>query len=145
MTFDRNIAIDVVRFWCYLSPDGRDEIRTWFDGQTEDVRGRFTETLDRLASRHPVWWRRKPYGVLRSGACAGLGEIRIEYPKGTHYRILGYFAATGLDFVMVYPFPKDIDPAYRRACRIARFRRMEIEHGQRRTGLWHRQPTGWCH
>ena len=145
MTFDRNIAMDAVRFWCYLSPDGRDEIRAWFNGQTKEVQAAVDDVLDLLATRHPFRWRRKPYGILQSGACAGLGEVRIEYPKGTHYRILGYFAATGLDFVMVYPFPKDTDPAYLRACSAARFRRMEIEHDQRRTALWHRQPTGWCH
>ena len=145
MGYDRNIAMDVVRFWCYISPDGRDEIRAWYERQTTEVQGAILDALDRLAARHPVWWRRKPFGVLRGGACAGLGEIRIEYPKGTHYRILGYFAATGLDFVMVYPFPKDTDPAYLRACPAARFRRMEIEHDQRRSGLWNRQPTGWCH
>ena len=145
MGFDRNIAMGAVRFWCYLSPDGRDEIRAWFERQTEGVRGAVDDALDRLAAQHPVRWRRKTYGVLQSGACAGLGEIRIEYLTGTHYRILGYFAATWLDFVMVYPFAKDIDPAYPRACPTARFRRTEIEHDRRRTGLWRRQPAGWCH
>ena len=145
MGYDRNIAMDAVRFWCYLSPDGRDEIRAWYERQTEEVQGEFAAILNRLATQPPVLWRRKPYGVLRSAACAGLGEIRIEVPTGTHYRILGYFAATGLDFVMVYPLLKDSDPAYHRACPTARFRRTEIEHDQRRTCLWRRQPAGRYH
>lgn len=133
---DSYFAIDAVTFRCYVGVDGQDEIRRWFEQQTPGVQGAIAATIDALRRRPGHWWRRKPYASLHGPSCMGIGEIRVEHPKGEHDRILGYFEPLETVFTMVYPFKKDVDPSYRLACPQAQLRRMEIEHDQRRTHLW---------
>ena len=114
-------------FRCYISPAGDDEVERWYLAQSPNVRGAVCAVIEALHHRPRHLWRRKPYGVLRGALCAGLGEIRIEEPRGLHHRILGFFAATTPDFVMLYAFAKDSGPAYKTACPEARKRRSYVE------------------
>ena len=136
MRFDSKIEIEPVTFRCYIAPDGTDEIARWLEQQTPGVQGAIAATIDALRRRPAHYWRRKPYAPLHGVSCSGLSEIRVEHPKGEHYRILGYFEPSEAIFTMVYAFAKDVDPSYRLACPRAQFRKMEIEHDQRRARLW---------
>ena len=124
-----------VEFRCYLSEAGDDEVRLWYEAQKPAVRGAILATLQALSGRPRDRWRRKPYGVLRSSTCRGLGEIRIEEPRRMHHRILGFFDGSEA-FVLLYAFCKIFDPAYQLACPEAQRRRLDVERDNTRTCEW---------
>src|ERR1017187_754604 len=117
----------MTEFQCYISASGDDEVRRWYEAQAPNVQGAVFAVIESLRHRPRNVWRRKPYGQLRSPSCSGLGEIRIEEPKGSHHRILGFFADPTSDFILLYAFAKDLDPAYSIACPEAQRRRSSIE------------------
>jgi hypothetical protein len=114
--FDSYFAIDLAIFRCYISADGQDEIRRWFEQQTPGVQGAIAATIDALRRRPARWWRRKPFALLHGTACSDLGEIRLEHPKSEQYRIGGYLEPSATGFAMVDAFAKNTDPSYRLAC-----------------------------
>lgn len=117
---------------CYLSETGEDEVFQWYIAQSPEVRAAVFAILETLRHRPYPRWRRKPFGVLRGDLCAGLGEIRIEEPRGVHYRILGYLVPSETAFALLYAFEKGSDPDYRMACPQAQKRRYDVErNGQR--------------
>ena len=128
-------------FRCYLTFDGENDIDRWYHAQPPNVRGAVIATLSSLSRRPRHLWRRKPFGTLKGPTCLGLGEIRVEEPKGSHHRILGFFDGATSDFVLVYAFAKDADPAYLTACPEAQTRRMRIEQNRSRARACH-FPTG---
>ena len=119
-------------FLCYLSETGEDEVFRWYTAQNPEVRAAVFAIIETLRYRPYHHWRRKPFGVLRGGPCAGLGELRIEKPRGVHYRVLGCLVPSETAFILLYAFDKDSDPEYRIACPEAQKRRSEVErNGQR--------------
>ena len=114
-------------FRCYLSPAGGETVRQWCLDQSPNVQAAIVAVIEALSHRTRDRWRRKPYGELRGASCRGLGEIRIEEPKGVHYRILGFFAGASADFVLLYGFAKNTDPTYASACPEAQRRRAVVE------------------
>jgi hypothetical protein len=112
---------------CYLNDDGSDVIRHWYSAQGRAVQGAFVATVESLRHRPRHWWRRRLYGELRGQCCFGLGELRIEEPKGVHYRVLGFFNGDSSCFVLVYAFLKDCDPEYVLACSTAQERKSHVE------------------
>src|SRR5271157_5916163 len=114
-------------FMCYHSSGGDDVIQQWYREQPRAVQGAVIATVEALRHRPRELWRRKPYGVLRGTLCSGLSELRIEEPKGAHYRILGFFERGGAQFVLLCAFRKDCDPEYRVACPIAQERKLDVE------------------
>lgn len=124
--------MDRVAFRCHISADGEDEVRRWYTAQSPSVRAAVYAELEALGHRPAERWRRKPYGVLRGAACSGLGEIRIEHPRGVHYRILGFFDAERTCFTLLYPFLKSTDPAYAIACPESQRRRSDVERNDTR-------------
>jgi hypothetical protein len=114
-------------FMCYHSESGDDVIKRWYRGLPPAVQGAVVATVELLQHRPREYWRRKPYGTLRGRLCSGLGELRIEEPKGVHYRMLGFFDQCGTRFVMLYAFRKDHDPEYLVACPKAQERKSNVE------------------
>src|ERR1700677_1007854 len=114
-------------FRCYISRSGDNVIAQWFAAQSPNVRGATFAVIESLCQRPRHLWGRRLYGQLRGPFCLGLGEIRIEEPRRTHYRILGFFLVPTSDFVLLHAFAKDTDPAYTSACPEAQTRRSEIE------------------
>jgi hypothetical protein len=117
-------------FRCYISQTGQNEVRQWYAAQSPNVQGAIFAVIEALRHRPRHLWRRKPFGQLRGPLCLGLGEIRIEEPKRSHYRILGFFPGPSSDFILLYGFAKSSDPAYEIACPEAQRRRAEIEQDQ---------------
>lgn len=75
-------------FHCYVSANGVNEIRSWFDKQSPSVRGKFISRLQTLRQLDPELWVPKPFRWLRH-ECSGLGEIRFEAGNVQH-RPLGF-------------------------------------------------------
>jgi len=98
------------------------------------VQGATFAILETLSHRPYQHWRRKPFGLLKGPACLGLGEIRIEEPKASHHRILGFFHDP--DFILLLAFAKDTDPAYAKACPDAQTRRLALEQDRAVTEAW---------
>ena len=117
----------MVTFRCYISSAGDDAIGTWYEIQSPNVRGAIYAVVEALRARPADRWRRKPYAELKRRVCAGLGEIRVEEPKGVHHRILGFFDATRSAFTLLYPFGKNDDPDYIAACPVAQKRKRDVE------------------
>ena len=120
-------------FMCYHSESGEDVVLRWYRSQTPAVQGAVVATVEALRHRPRNRWRRKPYGGLRGALCSGLGELRIEEPKGIHYRILGFFDEGGTQFVLLCAFRKDHDPEYRMACPKAQECRSDVERDKARS------------
>jgi hypothetical protein len=119
-------------FRCYISLSGDGEVCRWYKAQSPNLRGAIFAVIKLLDSRPRHHWRRKLYGVLRGQSCQGLSEIRIEEPKGSHHRLLGFFVAPDEHFVLLYAFAKDSDPAYETACPETQRRKAEIEQDNTR-------------
>jgi hypothetical protein len=117
----------MVTFRCYISSTGDDEIGAWYESQSANVRGAIYAVVEALRARPVDRWRRKPYAELKNRICAGLGEVRVEEPKGVHHRILGFFDPTRSAFTLLYPFGKSGDPAYVIACPKAQKRENDVE------------------
>lgn len=133
----------MLSFRCYVSLDGEDEVQRWYDRQTPCVRGATSAVLEALGRRPPDLWRRKPYGILRGSSCLGLGEIRIEEPRGVHYRILGCFDDPAVAFILLYAFAKDEDQAYEISCSVAQSRRNDLEQDHAFTRTCRFASPGW--
>jgi hypothetical protein len=86
------------QFRCYVSSNGEDEIRTWFDKQTKAVQGKFISRLQSLRQTEPELWLPKPFRWLRH-ECTGLGEIRFDVGRVQH-RPLGF--RSDMTFVLVF-------------------------------------------
>jgi hypothetical protein len=132
----------MVTFRCYISSTGVNEIERWLNEQGRTVQAITYAILEGLRHRDPVRWRRKPYGELRNRFCSGLGEIRIEFPPGEHYRILGTFDPTRKIFTLLHAFRKTLDPDYTAACPEAQRRRHVIEQDPTRAQDCHLLPLG---
>ncbi len=75
-------------FRCYRSPDGTDEIRSWYNGQSKKVKARFLSRLRILAQLPVEEWNENFYRRLH-GNCAGLSEIKF-FADNVQHRPLGY-------------------------------------------------------
>ena len=75
-------------FRCYRSADGTDEIRTWYDGGSKQLRARFLSRMRILAQLARDEWHEVLYKDLH-GACDELGEIRFKADK-VQQRPLGF-------------------------------------------------------
>src|SRR5215510_6653872 len=75
---------------CYVSSDGIDQIRAWYDAQSPKVQGKFFSRLRTLAQLELKEWKLPLFRWLH-GECAPLGEIRFEVQNVQH-RPLGYRA-----------------------------------------------------
>lgn len=86
-------------FKCYVSENGRDEIRDAYDGSGKQTQARFLSRL-RMLSHLPIdEWNEPMYRSLHR-ECHGLGEIRFLADK-IQQRPLG-FRSGSAEFTILY-------------------------------------------
>ena len=85
---------------CYVSPQGVDEIRAWYDAQPAKVRGKFLSRLKTLAQLDAPEWKLPLFRWLH-GDCVPLGELRFEVQNVQH-RPLGYRGPGPFTFTLTF-------------------------------------------
>lgn len=75
-------------FRCYISPDGTEEIRSWYDKRSKKVQAKFHSRIKTLANLDLSEWNEVLYKPLH-GNCRGLSEIRFKAGDVQH-RLLGF-------------------------------------------------------
>lgn len=125
------------RIWalqCYVSANGVDEIRAWYESQPANVRGKFLSRLRTLAHLPAHEWTMPLFRWLH-GECAGLGEIRFKVQ--VQHRPLG-FSGSGHTFTLTFcAEEKGGKFVPRDACGKALRRKVEINNdGKRAHACW---------
>jgi hypothetical protein len=131
-------AIAVITFRCYVSDDGMDQIRVWYNAQDEAVQADLTAIMDTLEATSRDRWpesRVKPLQNRKGSQCEGLHELRLEVEE-VHYRIFGFSGPRNDDFTMLLPLKKNDDPTYKRSCKEAQKRKAEVIHDWTRAREW---------
>jgi Phage derived protein Gp49-like (DUF891) len=129
----------VVTFRCYISDDGVDQIRVWFDAQNDTVQADLVaviETLEAITNRDR--WPVSCFKELenRKGSqCEGLVELILE-ADDVQYRIFGFSGPRDDDFTMLLPLRKNEDPTYKRSCEEAQRRKAEVANDWNRAREW---------
>ncbi len=124
------------QFRCYLSEDGTDEIRAWYDGGSKHLRARFLGRLKILAQLPRAEWHESLYKDLH-GPCNGLGEIRFFADKIQH-RPLGFRSGDTEFTILFCAKEKGGKFVPLSACGKAIARRDEVLEDRSRTNaLWH--------
>jgi hypothetical protein len=111
---------------CYLSPQGVDEVRAWYDKQPRKVQAKFLSRLKALAQQELSEWKPPLFRWLH-GNCVPLGEIRFEVQRVQH-RPLGFRGPGATVFTITFCTKEQSDrfvPA--NACSIALGHKAEIE------------------
>jgi hypothetical protein len=113
-------------FRCYISPDGVDQIRAWYDQQSRKVQGKFLSRLKTLAQLDFTEWKLPLFRWLH-GECVPLGEVRFEVQNVQHrplgYRGPGAYVFT-LTFCAMEQSNRFVPPG---SCAIGLARKAEIE------------------
>ena len=123
------------RFRCYISPNGTDETRRWYDEQSKQVRAKFLQRLTTLAQLPFEEWREPLYKNLHGG-CAGLGEIRFN-ANNVQQRPLGFRSGEREFTILFCAIEKSNRFTPRNACEIALNRKYETLNQKDRTNaLW---------
>ena len=118
-------------FRCYVSPDGTEEIREWFDGQSTKVQAKFLSRLKILAQLPFEEWHGTLYKSLH-GECAGLGEIRFK-ADGVQQRPLGFRSGEWQFTILFCAQEKGDKFVPLSACEKAHARKADVENGRSRT------------
>ncbi len=122
-------------FRCYVSPDGIDEIRAWYDRQPAKVRGKFLSRLRTLSQLQVNDWKLLLFRWLHDD-CVPLGEIRFEVQNVQH-RPLGFRAGENLFTITFCAREKSNRFVPSNACRQALGKMDEIKKDFRRSNvLW---------
>lgn len=119
---------------CYVSPQGVDEIRAWYDTQSRKVQGKFHSRLKALAQLDLNEWKLPLFRWLH-GDCVPLGELRFEVQNVQH-RPLGYRGPGPAVFILTFCAKEQSDrfvPA--NACARALARKSEIEANPGQTNV----------
>lgn len=120
-------------FRCYISAEGVDVVRQWYDSVPDDVRGAMDATIEILQASKREWWRWPAFRELKSDACEGLCSIRIV-SNDDHHRILGFFGPDAeTEFSLLKPFHKSAFPDYTPACKCTHERRLEVINSKDRS------------
>ncbi len=122
-------------FRCYVSLDGTDEVRKWYDGETKKVRAKFFSRLRALAQLPLSEWNEPLYKNLH-GDGSGLGEIRFK-AENVQQRPIG-FRSREAEFTLLFcATEKSNRFRPRNTCEIAQSRKAEVvENRGRCNELW---------
>lgn len=122
-------------FRCYRSPDGTDEIKSWYDGESRKVQAKFFSRLRSLARLPVEEWNENFYKKLR-GDCAGLGEIKF-FADNVQHRPLGYRSGKNEFTILFCATEKGGKFVPLSACARALARKSELQELRGRTNaLW---------
>ena len=129
----------MVTFRCYISDDGVDQIRVWFDAQNDTVRAGLLAVIETLeATTNRGRWPESCFKELenRKGSqCEGLVELKLA-ADDLQYRIFGFSGPRDDDFTMLLPLRKNDDPTYKRSCAEAQKRKVEVANDWTRAREW---------
>jgi len=116
---------------CYVSEDGTDKIREWYDSQRRQVQSKFFSRLRTLSNSPLDNWG---YPLSRSlhGDAVPLIEIRFEVGK-IAYRPLGFRGPSQVYTLTFCATEKSDRFVPRNACTIALQRMKEIERDDKRS------------
>jgi hypothetical protein len=105
-------------FRTYVSPQGEEEVTSWYAAQTPTARAAFDQRLRNLAQMKPQEWG-EPYTKSLEGPCDGLVEIRFKADRAQQ-RPLGFYGPGRLVFTIVL-MAREIGDRFepRNACEIA--------------------------
>src|SRR5216683_2131725 len=109
----------MVTFRCYISEDGQDQIRLWFEACTDDLQAGLLAVIEVMEAVPRTQWSESYYKELqdkKSSKCAGLEELILISEEGLHYRIFGFSGPGEDDFTMLYALKKNDDPTYKDTC-----------------------------
>jgi hypothetical protein len=122
-------------FRCYVSVNGTDEIRRWYEAQRGQVQAKFLSRLKMLSTLPFSEWNENFHKALH-GNCAGLNEIRFKAAK-VQQRPLG-FRSGKFEFTLLLCAKEKSNrfvPA--KACEMALARKSEVQKDRSRTNaLW---------
>jgi hypothetical protein len=115
------------RFRCYVSEDGTDEIRAWYDDlQALEIQEKFLSRLRALRQLPLNEWRCPLFRWLR-GDAHGLGEIRFKAAR-VQQRPLGFHGPGSDVFTLLFPATERSDRFVpRNATELALRRKAEVE------------------
>jgi hypothetical protein len=124
------------RFHCYVSEDGTDEIRTWYEAQSKRLQQKFLDRMLALRGLPPEEWTLPLFRWLR-GDGQGLGEIRFK-SDGVQQRPLGFRGPEADLFTLLYPAREKKDRFMpKNAIAIAQGLRKQVESNKERSNdLW---------
>jgi hypothetical protein len=131
-------AIAVVTFRCYISGDGVDQIKVWFDAQDDALQADLLAVMETLEANHRDRWPQSCFKELenRKGSqCEGLVELKLK-ADDVQYRIFGFAGPRDDDFTMLLPLRKNDDPKYKRSCKEAQKRKAEVANDWNRAREW---------
>jgi len=122
-------------FRCYCSPDGTDEIRSWYDSKSKEGKAKFFSRMRILAQLPWEEWNENFYKNLH-GDCAGLGEIRF-FADNIQQRPLGYRSGKNEFTILFCATEKGGKFVPLSACEKALVRKSELQKKKGRTNaLW---------
>lgn len=112
-------------FRTYVSPQGEEEVTTWYAAQTSTVRAAFDQRLRTLWQMTPQEWR-EPYTKALEGTCEGLIEIKFKADR-VQQRPLGFYGPGRMEFTIVF-ITREIGDRFepRNACEIALVRKADV-------------------
>jgi hypothetical protein len=132
-------AIAVVAFRCYISDDGLDQIKLWFNAQEGDIQADLLGVMEILESISRDRWPESCFKELKDkkgSQCAGLVELILEDDAEIQYRIFGFTGPRDDDFTMLLPLRKNDDPTYKHSCPAAQKRKAEVINDWNRARRW---------
>ena len=95
------------RYRCYVSKNGKDEIRAWYERQSKECRRKFLERAQALRGLPDDEWRLPLFRWLR-GDGRGIGEVRFK-ADGVQQRILGFRGEPPDLFTFIFPAKEKSD------------------------------------
>jgi hypothetical protein len=110
----------------YVSNRGVDEIRTWYDAQSANVRATFKSRLRFFSQNPQPSWPTNYFKTLSHKPCLGLAEVRMFADKVQHRPLCFFSEGKILTFVFC-AIEKDNAFVPKNACKIANDRKKEIE------------------
>jgi hypothetical protein len=122
----------MVAFRCYISAEGSNVIRQWYDGSPEELKGALDGLLDVLGLTPRKYWRLPGFRKL-TGPCCGLCALRLKVEE-VHHRVLGFDGPAADAFTLLHPFKKRDDPDYSKSGPIGHARKDQViayEHHSR--------------
>ena len=111
-------------FRCYVSLDGTDQVRKWYDSETKKVQAKFFSRLRMLAQVPLSEWNDNLYKNLH-GDGSGLGEIRFKAENVQQRPIV--FRSGETEFTILFcATEKSNRFVPRNTCDIAQTRKAEV-------------------
>jgi hypothetical protein len=116
----------------YVSDRGVDEIRTWYDNQSANVRATFSSRLRFFSQNPQPNWPSKFFKLLKAKPCQGLGEMRMFVDKVQH-RPLCFFGENKVLTFVICAIEKGGNFVPKNACKIGNHRKTEIKNDPARS------------